>query len=74
MKHTESLAQAFRAIASDCCVRIGKQHTKGVALNAGSDELQGYVEALMAKLLKLLQSDNADTQQTAPGAVARDYC
>ena len=37
---------------------------------AGPGELQGYLEALMAKLLEVVQSGNVDTQETALGAIA----
>ena len=37
---------------------------------AGPDELQGYLEALMAKLLEVVRTGNSDTQETALGAIA----
>ena len=36
----------------------------------GPDELQGYLEALMAKLLEVVRSGNAETQESALGAIA----
>lgn len=39
-------------------------------LPAGPDELQGYLEALMAKLLDVVRTGNSDTQETALGAIA----
>lgn len=37
---------------------------------AGPDELQGYLEALMAKLLEVVKTGNSETQDTALGAIA----
>ena len=37
---------------------------------AGPEELQGYLEALMAKLLEVVRTGNSDTQETALGAIA----
>lgn len=36
----------------------------------GPEELQGYLEALMAKLLEVVRSGNPETQETALGAIA----
>ena len=36
----------------------------------GPDELQGYLEALMAKLLEVVRTGNSETQETALGAIA----
>jgi len=38
--------------------------------DAGPDELQGYLEALIAKLLEVIRTGNSDTQETALGAIA----
>ena len=39
-------------------------------LHAGPDELQGYLEALMAKLLEVVRTGNSETQYSALGAIA----
>ena len=41
-----------------------------VSLCTGPDELQGYLEALIAKLLDVVRTGNSDTQETALGAIA----
>lgn len=42
----------------------------GTGCGAGPDELQGYLEALMAKLLEVVRTGNSETQETALGAIA----
>lgn len=53
----------------------GSSKTEGVLANvmlcdAGPEELQGYLEALMGKLLEVVGGGDADTQETALGAIA----
>ena len=52
-------------------MRNGSRLTFHLGLcGAGPDELQGYLEALMAKLLEVVRTGNIDTQETALGAIA----